>query len=138
MSQSIGSAAVVLGVAMVILAATAMAQRGSFESKGPAVEGESKPVACQLSPGALETRSAEIGRLFAESTGTRELEDGYAFQFSGNGEWAKRLVAFVEAERQCCQFFTFELVFEPNRGPIWLRVRGSAEVKRFVGAMMGG
>ena len=99
---------------------------------------EQEPIACQLSPGGLATRTVEIDRLFAESTETRELEDGYAFQFPGDGEWSKRLVAFIEGERQCCQFFTFELAFEPNRGPIWLRVRGSAEIKGFIGAMMGG
>ena len=93
-------------------------------------------IACQLSPGDSATRGAEIDRLFAESTESKELEDGYAFQFPGDGEWSKRLVAFVEGERQCCQFLTFELAFEPNRGPIWLRVRGSTEIKGFIGAMI--
>jgi|AP95_1055475.scaffolds.fasta_scaffold02774_4 hypothetical protein len=144
MSQFTGSVGVVLG-AMAILAVTALAQGDASKPGGSAVEGESgvaesggeqKQIACQLSPAALGTRMVDIDRLFAESTETRELEDGYAFRFSGEGEWAKRLVAFVETERRCCQFFTFELVFEPNRGPIWLRLRGSAEVKKFVGAMM--
>ncbi len=26
--------------------------------------------------------------------------------------------------RRCCPFFTFELVFEPNLGSIWLHLRG--------------
>ena len=64
------------------------------------------------------------------------MEDGYAFRFPGASQWAGRLLAFVEGERQCCPFFTFELAFEPNRGPIWLRVRGSEEIKGFIGAMM--
>jgi hypothetical protein len=38
-------------------------------------------------------------------------------------------VSFVAEERACCPFFTFELHYEPNLGPIWLRLRGSAEIK---------
>ncbi len=42
----------------------------------------------------------------------------------------------IHAERQCCSFLTFELLFEPDHGPIWLRVRGSEEVKSFLRGLM--
>ena len=32
----------------------------------------------------------------------------------------------------------FELVFEPQAGPVWLRVRGTAEIKTFIGNLMAG
>jgi hypothetical protein len=32
-------------------------------------------------------------------------------------------------KKRCFLFFTFELHFEPNLGPIWLRQCGSAEIK---------
>ncbi len=93
-------------------------------------------IACQLSPGGFTLRKGEIEDLFAGHLETRELEDGYAFRFPGDGEWAGRLVDFISSERQCCEFFKFELVFEPHQGPIWLRVRGSQEVKAFLEALM--
>jgi len=63
-----------------------------------------------------------------------ELEDGYAFGFPGSAEWAEKLVDFVNFERVCCPFFAFDLAFEPDEGPIQLRVRGSEGVKEFVEA----
>jgi hypothetical protein len=39
------------------------------------------------------------------------------------------VVTFIAEERACCPFFTFELQYEPNLGPIWLRLRGSADIK---------
>ena len=63
-----------------------------------------------------------------------ELEDGYVFEFPGSAEWAEKLVDFVNFERVCCPFFAFDLAFEPDEGPIQLRVRGSEGVKEFVEA----
>ena len=39
-------------------------------------------------------------------------------------------------ERTCCSFFQFELVFELNEGPIWLRLRGAENVKAFIRAKL--
>jgi len=67
----------------------------------------------------------------------RELTDGYAFRFSGSNAYAVRLLRFTLEERKCCPFFTFELVFEPNHGPIWVHLRGSEAVKEFVASAWG-
>ena len=64
------------------------------------------------------------------------MDDGYAFRFPDDGDRAHRLLDLIQAERQCCRFFTFELAFEPDGGPIWLRVRGSREIKTFLETMM--
>ncbi|HET7271251.1 MAG TPA: hypothetical protein VFI90_09195 [Rubrobacter sp.] len=60
-----------------------------------------------------------------------ELEDGYEFAFPGDAAWAMRLTGFIVAERSCCPFFTFELVFGP--GGILLRARGPEGTKKFIG-----
>jgi predicted ester cyclase len=49
-----------------------------------------------------------------------------------------KVLEFVAAEKQCCPFFTFELAFEPDDGPLWLRLRGSAEIKAFVRSELDG
>jgi hypothetical protein len=38
----------------------------------------------------------------------------------------------VVAERSCCPFFRFELVFEPGGGEILLRVSGPEGTKQFI------
>jgi hypothetical protein len=61
-----------------------------------------------------------------------ELEVGYAFVFPGSAEWAARLVELVNAERTCCPFFAFELVFQPDLGPVLLKTRGPEGAKEFI------
>ena len=61
-----------------------------------------------------------------------ELADGYAFSFPGENEWISRLAEFVAFERKCCPFLSFELLFEDNKGPLRLRVRGGDAAKQFV------
>ena len=93
------------------------------------------PIACNLQEAAQAARRDELSReLFAGYEGISELPDGYEFRFPGSAEWAAALTRFVMEERECCPFFTFELRFEPDRGPITLRLRGSEEVKEFVRA----
>jgi hypothetical protein len=94
------------------------------------------PVACTLSAAEQARRGDEIAPLFWEVQETRELPDGYALRFPGDETWAARLLAFIAAERACCPFFTFALVFEPQQGPLWLHLRGPAGTKDFVASML--
>lgn len=93
---------------------------------------EETPIACNLSDTALAERGDEVSSLFQEAEQTLELDDGYAFRFPASDASAAKLLEFTLAERRCCPFFIFELVFEPNEGPLWLRLRGSADIKAFV------
>lgn len=90
------------------------------------------PIACSLSEHERVERGEEVDDLFKGAQQVRELADGYAYRFPGTEEWATRLLQFIMGERNCCPFFTFELGFEPNQGPIWLHVRGPEGVKAFM------
>ena len=91
------------------------------------------PIACELSEGGQRSRREEISReLFSGLKDVRELEDGYEFVFPGGEEWIERLARFVAEERECCRFFAFELHFEPELGPVSLRMRGPAGTKEFL------
>ena len=91
------------------------------------------PIACTLSDPELARRTAEIEKsLFAGVLETSELSDGYAFRFPADPEWLPRLATFIAEERRCCPFFTFELVYQPAEGPIWLHLRGREGVKEFI------
>jgi hypothetical protein len=93
------------------------------------------PVACTLTAEALVASGNEIAELFRLREEVRELPDGYAVRFPGDEDLASRLLAFVMAERACCPFFTFEITFEPGRGPIWLGLRGPEGAKDIVATM---
>src|SRR5690348_14827339 len=92
-------------------------------------EAQAVPLACLLTGEDLVARGEVVQPLMASHQHLQELEDGYAFQFPGESEWIQRVVSFIAEERKCCPFFTFELQFEPNLGSLWLRLRGSAEIK---------
>ncbi|HEY6673552.1 MAG TPA: hypothetical protein VIZ59_01440 [Rubrobacteraceae bacterium] len=93
---------------------------------------EELPIACNLVGGEQDRRREAVSGLLNTSRRAGELEDGYQFAFPGDAGWAMRLVEFVVAERSCCPFFRFELVFEPGGGEILLRVRGPEGTKQFI------
>ena len=90
------------------------------------------PIACSLTADELVTRGEELDDLFTGVQETQELADGYALRFPGTSPWPQRVLDFIQGERNCCPFFTFELVFIPNEGPIWLHIRGPEGVKEIV------
>jgi len=91
------------------------------------------PIACELSEGGQRLRREEISHeIFSGCNEVRELEDGYEFVFPGGEEWIERLARFVASERECCRFFAFELLFEPELGPVSLSMRGPDGTKEFL------
>ena len=91
------------------------------------------PIACSLSGPELAGRSEEISTsIFSEVQQRTELEDGYEFLFPGTDAMAAKLLQFIKQERECCRFFTFELIFDPNVGPLRLRLRGPEGTKGFI------
>lgn len=95
------------------------------------------PIACSLSAQDRTVRGTELGDIFKHIQQINELPDGYALKFPGSEIWATNLLKVIVGERACCPFFTFELVFEPQEGPIWLHMRGPDGVKEFVKDMVG-
>ena len=97
------------------------------------------PIACGLSGREQRERREELSReLFSGCLRTDEFADGYEFVFPGGAEWAEKLVRFVASERECCRFFAFEILFEPDGGPISLRMRGPEGTKEFIVAELAG
>lgn len=94
---------------------------------------EDLAIACKLSEAEQAFREEELASdLFSNCQEVAELADGYAFRFPGEAEWAAKLIEFIAFERKCCPFFTFELAFEPQEGPMWLRLKGPEGVKSFI------
>jgi hypothetical protein len=97
------------------------------------------PLVCDLTVLDPETRAAHVALgsyLLGEAAEEREeLEDGYAFRFAV--ERYDQVAAFVANERRCCPFLRFELVIEPDGGPLTLRMRGREGVKAILAAELG-
>ncbi len=97
---------------------------------------QSEPIlACNLQAIPQELRSAHqanIERVFAGVQEVQELPTGYALRLANETELLQTVVAFISYERLCCPFFHFELDIEPEQGPIWLRLSGTADVKLFI------
>lgn len=95
-------------------------------------------VACKLlGQEFMRRKDAITNALFRHAEQIEELADGFAFRFAGFDPSAGRIMEFITAERECCPFFRFELIVEPDDGPVWLRLRGSDEVKTFVLGELG-
>ena len=90
------------------------------------------PIACSLSKHELVERGEAVSDLFKGVQQVHELTDGYAYCFPGDEEWSTRILNFIVGERSCCPFFTFELGFEPDEGPLWLQILGPEGVKDFM------
>ncbi len=67
-------------------------------------------LACKLPSQAFRSRLEEVALLFESARDTKELEDGFSFEFPGDDDSARRLLEFVNVERRCCPFVTFDLV----------------------------
>jgi hypothetical protein len=94
---------------------------------------EGLPIACNLCGADLANRGDEIEQeLFQFVKEVRELSDGFAYRFPASDPWPQMALDFILEERKCCPFFTFELVFEPGEGPMWLHLRGGEGVKEFI------
>jgi hypothetical protein len=94
---------------------------------------EQEVIACLLSEREQAERAEAAHRdLFPGVQAFEELPDGYGYRFPATEEWSAKIMAVVEAERQCRSFFTFEVVFESYGRGLWLRLRGSEEIKTFI------
>ena len=50
----------------------------------------------------------------------KELENGYAFKFPGVDKMLDELIEFIKTERECCDFFTFNLSIGSDKSYVWL------------------
>ena len=89
--------------------------------------------ACNLgafTPAERTAHAAQSRKLFAAVLEQRELPDGLAFRLPPAA--LATAAGWVDLERKCCPFFTFELAVARGEGPVWLRITGAEGVKAFL------
>ncbi|MBV9957995.1 MAG: hypothetical protein JO360_06210, partial [Acidobacteria bacterium] len=60
--------------------------------------------------------------------------DGYAYRLPSNAQWITELARLIRLERECCLFLRFQLIIEPDHGPLWLELTGPQGTKDFLTA----
>src|SRR5712691_6518218 len=93
------------------------------------------PIACDLTVFSLGERERYLAlsqELFAVCGEMLGLSDGFSFLFTGKGTWRAKTAEGVMLERRSCPVLSFELVFEADRGPVELRLRGPQGTKEFI------
>jgi hypothetical protein len=96
-------------------------------------ECESKGFICKLTTPELQKRKATIiESLRKQLLEKKELKDGYAFRFGGSDKMVDELSEFIKTERECCDFFTFNLSVSGDKKSAWLELTGAEGVKEFI------
>jgi hypothetical protein len=94
------------------------------------------PLACNafaLSPETRKRHFEELGpALLKLKKSTRELPDGYEFEFPADNKTYQVLTEWVSQERLCCPFFDIDLRLDREGGPLWLRLTGRPGTKEFI------
>ena len=96
-------------------------------------ERDSIPILCSLTSAELRERETTLLAQFRSAVvETEELQEGYAFRLRADGKLIGVIAELIVAERECCPFLTLEVVAQPNKGHVILRVAGPAGTKEFV------
>jgi hypothetical protein len=103
----------------------------------PAVPKDS-PFACDrmaLTPELRKRHFDELGpQLRTRVLQSRELPDGYEFQFPGDTPTFNLIAEWTAGEHRCCPFFDIDLRLEREGGATWIRLTGRPGAKDFIRA----
>ena len=95
-----------------------------------------KVIACKLTSPELQKRRVEVIASIKGKIGEKlELDNGYKYIFEGTDQVIDELISFIKTERQCCEFFNFDVHFADN--DISLSISGPKGAKEFIKTEMG-
>lgn len=98
---------------------------------------DNTPIACSLTTAELRDREATLLAQFKSAVvETEELQDGYSFRLPEDGESIQVVANLIMAERECCPFLAFNLVAQPNKGPVIVRITGPTGAKEFLRSIL--
>jgi len=107
-----------------------------WRRRSSSAQSADRPVACTLSPAALEARRENLlNALLQQTSERRELPNGYRLRFAADNDVLTRIARAIDAERQCCRFLQFAITVEADGGPITLDLTGPAGTREFLSAL---
>ena len=94
------------------------------------------PIVCTLTQAGFRARRDDLlGHLLQRADDRQDLAEGYRVRFSSTDDMLPAIARTVDVERQCCRFLRFQVIVEPDGGPIWLDLTGPAGTREFLAAM---
>lgn len=95
-------------------------------------------LSCKLTTPELQKRKKTVlASLKNQVIEKKELQNGFAFKFTGSDEMIDELTEFIKTERECCGFFTFNLSIGGDKRESWLELTGAEGVKEFISTELG-
>ena len=76
-------------------------------------------LSCKLTTPEMQKRKETVlASLKSQMTEKKELKYGYVFKFPGTDKMLDELTEFIKTERECCDFFTFNLSIKIGRAHV--------------------
>lgn len=89
-------------------------------------------LSCKLTAPELRQRKESVIRQLKEAAIERkEMENGFAYRYLSTDKMLDMLMDFVKTERQCCDFFDFDISIS-NDHNAWLKISGPDGAKDFI------
>lgn len=97
-----------------------------------------KTLSCKLTSSALRERKATvISSLRKKLAIKKDIPGGFEYIFPGSDEIIDELVDFIKSERQCCNFFQFNLNISGDTNEVRLSITGPEGSRRFLENELG-
>ncbi|WP_395048055.1 hypothetical protein [Flavobacterium sp.] len=98
----------------------------------------SNQLSCKLtSPEMQKRKETVLASLKKQILEKKKLKDGFAFKFNGSDKMIDELTQFIKTERECCDFFTFNLSISGDKSEIWLELKGKEGVGDLIESELG-
>ena len=95
------------------------------------------PLTCKLASPEMQQRKATVIAILQKNVlEKKELDNGYAFKFQGSDAMIDTLTSFIKSEKQCCDFFTFNLAVRGDQDVVWMQLTGPEGTKDFIKSEM--
>jgi hypothetical protein len=99
---------------------------------------KSKTLSCKLTSLEIRERKATVlASLKKQIKEKKELKHGFAYRFEGSDSIVDELTEFIKTERNCCDFFIFNLSISGDKSEAWLEITGPKGAKDFIKNELG-
>lgn len=100
---------------------------------------ERAALTCKLTTKELQNRKQTVLTDLKNNVLTKnEFKDGFEYTFSGTDKVIDQLTEFIKTERQCCDFFNYEIKISGDiKETVTLKITGPDGVKDFIKEELG-
>jgi hypothetical protein len=93
------------------------------------------PVVCTLTPEAVAARKADLLPALVRRATLRD-ESGETIRLVFPPDALPAVLSTIDQERRCCRFLRFDIVVEPDEGPISVTLSGPPGTRQFLAALI--